>query len=159
MQLASNQEPQSNERQLLDAILAAHTDKEGNLLPILHAIQDALGFIPESLITPLAKALKLTSAEVFGVISFYTHFRLQPCNEIHIDFCRAEACQARGATELEQALTPWLQSHYPDATHEAVYCLGLCAQGPAAMLNQQPLARLTLDKLQAKIEGVATCQS
>ena len=153
MQLASNQELQPKEQQLLDAILAEHIDKEGNLLPILHAIQDALDFIPETLIAPLAEALNLTSAEVFGVISFYTHFRLQPCNQIHIEFCRAEACQARGATELEQALTPWLRSHNPDATHEAVYCLGLCAQGPAAMLNQQALAHLTLDKLQAQIQA------
>ena len=166
MQAASTKEPKLAHDQLLSNILDAHSAKEGKLLPILHAIQDQLGYIPENLITPLATAINQTSAEVYGVISFYKHFRLQPCGDVHIEFCQAEACQARGATQFEQEATEWLHTHFPNASYEPVYCLGLCAQGPAAMINQQVHARLTLDKLKAKVEalqaqleGVARCKA
>ena len=166
MQAASTEDPKLAQEQLLSNILDAHSAKEGKLLPILHAIQDQLGYIPESLITPLATAINQASAEVYGVISFYKHFRLQPCGDVHIEFCQAEACQARGATKLEQEVKDWLEADYPNASYEPVYCLGLCAQGPAAMINQQVHARLTFDKLKAKVEalqvqleGVATCKA
>lgn len=162
MQLLSAQELQHTHQQLLNTILAEQQDKEGNLLPILHAIQDHLGYIPEDLLAPLAEALNQTAAEIYGVISFYTHFRMQPCGDLHIEFCQAEACQARGATHLEQELKPWLAEHHPEATLEPVYCLGLCAQGPAATINQQLMARLTLDKFKTRLgalEGAVTCKN
>ncbi len=158
MQPASTHEPMQYRSQLLKNILEEHSAKEGKLLPILHDIQDQLGYIPENLITPLATAINQTSAEIYGVISFYKHFRLQPCGDIHIEFCQAEACQARGAAQLEQDVKDWLRTHCPDASYEPVYCLGLCAQGPAAMINQQVHARLTLDKLKTKVKGVVTCK-
>lgn len=162
MQMVSTQEPQHTHQQLLNTILAEQQDKEGNLLPILHAIQDRFGYIPEDLLAPLAEALNQTAAEIYGVISFYTHFRMQPCGDIHIEFCQAEACQARGATRLAQELKHCLAEHYPEATLEPVYCLGLCAQGPAATINQKLMARLTLDKLKTTLEalqGAASCKN
>lgn len=162
MQLLSTQAPQHTHQQLLNTILAEQQDKEGKLLPILHAIQDSIGYIPEDLLVPLAEALNQTAAEIYGVISFYTHFRMQPCGDIHIEFCRAEACQARGATRLEQELRDCLTEHHPEATLEPVYCLGLCAQGPAATINQQLMARLTLNKFKTKLEalkGAASCKN
>lgn len=158
MQPATIHEPRHTHSQLLDKILEEQKNKEGNLLPILHAIQDNIGYIPEDLIEPIALAINRSSAEIFGVISFYRHFRTQACSDIHIEFCQAEACQARGSKKIEQALRHLLQTHWPDATLEPVYCLGLCAQGPAAAINQQPLARITIDRIKAKIEGVATCK-
>ncbi|MFV9473911.1 NAD(P)H-dependent oxidoreductase subunit E [Advenella sp. RU8] len=158
MQPATTHESRHTHSRLLEKILEEHISKEGNLLPILHAVQDNIGYIPEDLIAPIAQAINRSSAEVFGVISFYKHFRTQACNAIHIEFCQAEACQARGSKKIEQEVKDLLHAQWPDATLEPVYCLGLCAQGPAAMINQQPLARVTPSKLKAKIEGIATCK-
>lgn len=158
MQSATLQEPRHTHGQLLNQILEEHQYKEGNLLPILHAVQDHIGYIPEDLIAPIAQAINRSSAEIYGVISFYKHFRTQAYADIHIEFCQAEACQARGSKKVEQEIKHFLNAHWPDATLEPVYCLGLCAQGPAAAINQQPLARITLEKIKAKIQGVAACK-
>ena len=83
--------------QAVDAAIAAHVDETGALLPILHAIQDALGFIPEGAVAPVARSLALTRADVHGVISFYHDFRSAPPGRHVLKICQAEACQAMGA--------------------------------------------------------------
>lgn len=143
---------QKNDKSLLKKVLAEHRTKEGNLLPILHGIQDELGFIPPSLISPLAEALNLSSAEIHGVISFYTHYRTEAPSKIVIEICQAEACQSMGALNLKKELLTYLEDNGHEVQVENVYCLGLCAQSPAAMINNKPMAKLTLDKLKTPIE-------
>lgn len=143
---------QKNYKPVLNKVLAEHRGKEGNLLPILHGIQDELGFIPSSLIAPLATALNLSSAEIHGVISFYSHYRSKAVGNIVIEICQAEACQAMGARQLKKQLLAYLTENGHELTVENVYCLGLCAQSPAALINHQPIAKLTLDKLKTSIE-------
>lgn len=129
--------------------LELHAHKEGNLLPILHSIQDQLRYIPASLIPALSAAINRSRAEIHGVISFYTHFRTQPPAPILLELCRAESCQARGANALIDQVKQTLgcDFHQTSATGEVslepVYCLGLCSQGPAAMINGEPVAHLT----------------
>lgn len=133
----------------LATALAEHAHKEGSLLPILHSIQDQLGYIPSEIILPLSQAIQRSRAEIHGVISFYAHFRTQPPAALHLAICRAEACQARGANALIAHAQERLgcDFHQRSQTHdvhlEPAYCLGLCAQGPAAMLNEQPVAHVT----------------
>ena len=130
----------------LRAILAAHHGREGALLPILHNVQEAFGFIPEATYAPIAADLGLTRAEVAGVVGFYHDFRKAPAGRHVIKLCRAEACQAMGAetvqARLEAALGLRLGQSTADVTLEAVYCLGLCACAPAAMVNDRLLGRL-----------------
>ncbi|CAM5282108.1 formate dehydrogenase subunit gamma [Eoetvoesiella caeni] len=127
--------------------------QRGNLLPILHAVQHALGYIPASAVPELAKALQLSRAEIHGVISFYAHFRDQPAGKVVLEICRAESCQAMGGEQLaqhaEQTLGCGFHATTADGrvTLEPVYCLGLCAQSPAIMVNGQPHARMTPSKL------------
>ncbi len=129
--------------------LELHAHKEGNLLPILHSIQDQLRYIPASLIPALSEAINRSRAEIHGVISFYTHFRTQPPAPVLLELCRAESCQARGANELIAQVKQTLgcdfnqKSAKGDVSLEPVYCLGLCSQGPAAMINGEPVAHLT----------------
>lgn len=131
----------------LDAILAAHAGQEGALLPILHDIQRAFGHVPESAYAPVAAALRLTRAEVAGVVGFYHDFRKSPAGRHVIKLCRAEACQAMGGAEvqarLEAALGMKLGETRGGVTLEAVYCLGLCACAPAAMVDDRLAGRLT----------------
>lgn len=147
---------------VLQRALDLHSEKEGNLLPILHTIQDLLGYIPEDLITDLSQAINRSRAEIHGVISFYTHFRTTPPAELVLELCRAEACQARGANELIAHAKQQLDCDFHQNSKngkvslEPTYCLGLCAQGPAAMLNGEPVAHISparLDQL-LKEQGV-----
>lgn len=137
----------------LQKALDLHAHKEGNLLPILHSIQDQLGYIPADLIPELSQAIQRSRAEIHGVISFYTHFRTTPPAALQLAICSAEACQARGANALiehaQQRLGCDMHQAAPNKNIylEPVYCLGLCAQGPAVMLNDKPVAHVTPERL------------
>lgn len=129
-------------------ILEAHQGLEGPLLPILHAIQEAFGYVPETAVPQIAKALTLSKAEVHGVISFYHDFRSAPAGRHVLKLCRAEACQTMGADavadRIKQALGIDWHETTPDGrvTLEPVFCLGLCACGPAAMVDGRLVGRV-----------------
>ena len=142
-------------------IIAAHADMDGPLLPILHGVQAAFGYVPQAAIPIIAGALNLTRAEVHGVVSFYHDFREAPAGAHTLRLCRAEACQAAGgdalAAHAEQALgVPFGQTTADGGvTLEAVYCLGLCASGPAALIGERLVARLDAAKFDRLIDEVA----
>ena len=118
-------------------ILAVHKDREGPLLPILHDVQKAFGHVSEDAMREIADALNLTRAEVYGVVSFYHDFRKEAEARPVLKLCRAEACKARGV----EALVP-IADNQNRVKVEAVYCLGLCAVGPSAMVGDTVYARL-----------------
>jgi len=118
-------------------ILAMHKNKEGPLLPILHDVQKAFGHVSEDAMREIAGALNLTRAEVYGVVSFYHDFRKEAEARPVLKLCRAEACKARGV----EALVP-IADNQSRVKVEAVYCLGLCAVGPSAMVGDTVYARL-----------------
>ncbi len=153
--------PQPPDAPLSDAVvlqvaqqaLQYYEGQPGNLLPILHAVQHALGHIPETVVPVIGKALQLSRAEIHGVISFYPHFRQTPAGRVVLEVCRAESCQAMGGEQLAAHAQSTLGCEFHNTTAngnvtlEPVYCLGLCAQSPAVMLNGQPHARMTPAKL------------
>lgn len=126
---------------------------QGALLPLLHAIQDQVGFIPSDSVGEIAKALNLSRAEVHGVITYYHFFRTEPAGKHVVQVCRAEACQACGSDELLAIAEKTLgcKSHETSAngavTLESVYCLGLCASSPAIQVNDKLHARMSTEKL------------
>lgn len=134
-----------------------HASQPGALLPLLHAVQDALGHVPPAAVPVIAEALNLSRAEVHGVVSYYHHFRSEPAGRVLLQVCLAEACQARGAAQLadEAERIAGCSMHGTNAdgsvTLEPVYCLGLCASGPSVMINGQPQARLTPQRLQSLV--------
>lgn len=128
-------------------IIAEHYDREGPLLPILHDVQKAFGHVSEDAMREIANALNLTRAEVYGVVSFYHDFRKEAETRPVIKLCRAEACKARGV----ETLVP-IADGQSRVKVEAVYCLGLCSVGPAAMIGDQIFARLDRDRLVALME-------
>ena len=139
-----------NDAQELDAILAAHAGREGALLPILHDVQAAFGYISEDTVRRVAQALNLTRAEVHGVVSFYHDFREAPEPRPVLKLCRAESCQARGVEAMVAAL-----ADNPRVAVETVYCLGLCSVGPAAMVGDTVHGRLDAARLGALVESLA----
>ena len=130
-------------------ILAVHKDREGPLLPILHDVQKAFGHVSEDAMREIAGALNLTRAEVYGVVSFYHDFRKEAEVRPVLKLCRAEACKARGV----EALVP-IADNQSRVKVEAVYCLGLCAVGPSAMVGDNVYARLDDAKFKMILEAM-----
>jgi formate dehydrogenase subunit gamma len=141
-------------------IIASLKDKPGALLPILHAIQNALGYIPAESVPDIAKALNLSRAEVHGVISFYHYFRDTPPGKNTIHLCRAESCQAMGGRRLEQHVKNKLGIDFHETTAdgkfslEPVYCLGNCACSPAMQIGKDIYGRVSADSFDAAIKNI-----
>lgn len=150
---------------LARAIVARHADCAGGLLPALHEIQDAIGHIPPALVDQIASGFNLSRAEVQGVISFYPDFRTAPRKGHKLAICRAESCQAMGADRLVQhamdRLGCGLHETAADGTVtlEPVYCLGLCAQSPAVMVDDALHARMTPQALDTLLSEVRSTQA
>lgn len=131
----------SEDPQSLAQVIASEQHLDGALLPILHALQNRFGYIPEASIPLVADALRVTRADVVGVISFYSYFRRSPAGRHVMRLCRAEACQARGSRVLEDHLREALGVDLHETTAdgritlESVYCLGNCAVGPNLMVD------------------------
>jgi formate dehydrogenase subunit gamma len=160
MRMSSLHQPSSNEpwdEARGAEIIAEHAEIEGATLVILHALQEAFGYIPEPAIPMVAAALNLSRAEVYGVFTFYHDFRKEPAGRHVLKLCRAEACQAAGgdalAARAEAKLGIALGNTTADerVTLEPIYCLGLCATAPSAMLDRRVIGRLDQTRLDALI--------
>jgi len=133
--------------------------KPGALLPILHEIQDVLGYIPEDSVPHIAHKLQLSRAEVHGVISFYHHFRQTPPGKFTLQICQAESCQAMGSENLTDHARNALGIDFHQTTKdgqfslEPVYCLGNCACSPAIMVNDDIYGRVSNERLDQIIKS------
>jgi len=138
-------------------IISEHSKVEGATLVILHALQEAFGYVPEDALPMIASELNLSRAEVYGVFTFYHDFRSKPAGRHVLKLCRAEACQAAGgdalAAHAEAKLGVSLGNTTPDerVTLEPIYCLGLCATAPSAMLDGRLIGRLDEARIDALI--------
>ncbi len=158
--LQSDSEPVTNLEQTLDAIVAEHAGQIGALMPILHAVQEKWGFVPETAIPILASRLNLSRAEVHGVVHFYHDFRSEPAGKHVIQVCRAEACQAMGSVALEEHIKNTLGIDYGQTTTDgqftlqAVYCLGNCACTPTLSINDHIYARVTPKRFELLLQSL-----
>lgn len=134
----------------LRKIVEAFAAVEGGLLPALHAVQAAFGHVPEAAVLALTAAFNLSRAEVEGVISFYHDFRRAAPARPIVRLCRAEACQARGVEKLIA-----IAGEHPGIEIEPVYCLGLCASGPAALVGDRAFGRLDAARFAQLLEAVS----
>jgi len=147
-------------QEVMQDILARHKDMEGPLLPILHAIQAEFGFIPDDVVQTIADDQNITRAEVHGVITFYHDFRSTPAGQHVVKICRAEACQAVGGNAVSERAFEKLGVGWHGTTPngkvtlEPVYCLGLCACGPAAMVDGKVVGRVDAAKLDKLLSAV-----
>ena len=137
----------------IQGLIAQNKDLPGALLPLLHAIQDDLGYVPEESYLPISKALALSVAEVHGVVTFYHHFRSHPVGKHILQICRAESCQAMGSEKLEASIKAKLGIDYHQTTLdgaitlEPIYCLGNCACSPSVMMDDEVYGRMDSQKM------------
>ena len=149
----------SAQHEAVEGAIALHQHRPGALLPLLHAIQDTVGFVPPQSVPRIAQALNLSRAEVHGVVSFYHDFRQHSPGRHVLRLCRAEACQSMGAEHLadlaqrELGIEFGATSSDGEITLEAVYCLGNCACAPAAMLDGEVHGRLNEAGVRALLRG------
>lgn len=139
----------------VEAALARAAPEPASLLPVLHAVQEALGHVPVEAAGAIGRHLGLSAAEVHGVVTFYHWFRTRPGGRHTVRLCRAEACQARGAEALqahaERRLGCSLHGTSADGavSLEPADCLGHCACGPSLLVDDRPHARVTPERLDA----------
>ena len=143
----------------IDEMIGQHAALPGGLLPMLHAIQDRLGFIPPDALPRIAKALNLSRAEVHGVITFYHDFHTSPRARHVVKVCRAEACQSMGGDALAAHIKTRLGAdfHQPSSDGtvalEPVYCLGNCACSPALTIDGRLYGRVTPERFDQIVQA------
>ncbi len=136
----------------VNSIIDSLKHKPGALLPVLHDVQECLGYIPDEAVTVIADGLNLSRAEVHGVISFYHHFRTTKSGKHIIQVCCAEACQSMGSRVLEEHVKSSLDVKFHHTTKDSsftllpVYCLGNCACSPSVMIDEDIYGRVTPER-------------
>ena len=150
----------ADQKRAVQAALDANRGAAGALLPILHAVQDALGYVPKAAVPVIAHDLNQSRAEVHGMLSFYHYFRTEPAGRHVIHLCRAEACQSMGARELEQHAKKRLGIDFHETTAdgaftlEPVYCLGNCACSPSLLIDKTLHGRVDAERFDALLVEV-----
>ena len=140
-------------------VIAAHATGDGATLPILHALQEVFGCVPEAAVPIIADVLNLSQAEIHGVVTFYHDFRRAPPGRHVLKLCRAEACQSVGGDALAARARAKLGVDWGETTRDgrvtldAVFCLGLCATAPSAMIDNRLVGRLTEARLDTLLEA------
>jgi formate dehydrogenase subunit gamma len=148
-------------RERAEEIIEAHRDVDGAALPILHALQHEFGYVDREAVPMVAQALNLSRAEMHGIVTFYHDFREAPAGRHVLKLCRAEACQSMGADALADSARERLRVDWHETTAdgrvtlEPVFCLGLCACAPAAMLDNRVVGALNEARLSALIDSVS----
>ena len=148
--------------QLVEEAVRQHGGLAGPLLPILHHVQDALGYVSADAVRAVAEALNLARAEVHGVVSYYPHFLDAPAGQHRVQICCSEACQAVGGRSLQQHAQDRLGVTFNDTTSdrtvtlEPIYCLGNCANGPAVRIDHSVYGAVTADRLDELLAELGT---
>jgi len=146
--------------QAIEKHIAAFQSLPGALLPLLHAIQDDIGYVPELAYPLISKALSLSVAEVHGVVTFYHHFRTHQPGRHILQVCLAESCQAMGSDALEARIKKKLGVEFHETTAdgaitlEPIYCLGNCACSPSVMINEEVYGRVDNKKIDQLISDL-----
>lgn len=139
----------------LQSVLSRHERSRSSLIPILHEVQDLFGHVPPAAIAPIARRLSLSPAEVHGVVSFYSHFRLSPQGRHHITVCTGTACHVEGTPVLLRELHRLLGIEPGQRTADGLFsvsrigCLGCCAMAPAMMIDGRTYPSVSPARLSA----------
>ncbi len=132
--------------------------EQGALIPLLQSAQETYGYIPESAIDHISEVVGIPSADIYGVITFYSQFRLKPMGKNIIKICDGTACHVNSSTGIIKALENELQISNDETTEDGLFtlqkvaCLGCCSLSPVIMINDETYGRLTPKKVQQLIK-------
>ena len=145
---------------LLKNVLDKYKDVPGSLITVLQKAQEIYGYLPTDVIYHIAAVMGTTPAEVMGVATFYTQFRLKPVGKYLIMLCQGTACHVNGAERLESAICKRLGITDGDTTADGMFslknvaCLGCCSLSPVMMINGETYGSLTPQKAVEIIDGL-----
>tara|TARA_Y100001933_G_scaffold205170_1_gene207672 strand:+ start:126 stop:605 length:480 start_codon:yes stop_codon:yes gene_type:complete len=132
----------------LDAVIAEQKGKRGALMPVLHEGQHIFGYLPLEVQKHISKGLEVPMAEIYGVVTFYSQFSLEPKGEYHIGVCLGTACYVKGAQSLIDIISRDLDvavgktSESGKFSLEATRCIGACGLAPVLTVNEDVYGRL-----------------
>lgn len=153
---------QVDDEEFVAALVERRKDEPGALLPILHGVQDKLGYVPQQVLPLIAAGLNLSRAEVHGVVSFYHYFLSSAPGKNKIQICRAESCQAMGSRSLEAHAKQTLGIDYHQTSADGeftllpVYCLGNCACSPSVRIGNDVYGNIDVEKFDQLVSGLST---
>lgn len=149
------------EEQLM-SVIAEYKDQDGALIPVLHKAQEIYGYLPIEVQTMIADGLGVSLAEVYGVVTFYTQFSLNPKGEYKIGVCLGTACYVKGSGDILEKIKEIIgvdvDGCTPDGKFslEATRCIGACGLAPVFTVNEDVYGRITADDVAgilAKYQG------
>ncbi|MCX7773741.1 MAG: NADH-quinone oxidoreductase subunit NuoE [Clostridia bacterium] len=147
-----------NKAEELDKIIAKYKDTRGALIPVLHEAQEVYGYLPMSVQKRIAEGLGVSLADVYGVVTFYTQFSLNPKGKYKINVCLGTACYVKGAGQIFDKISEILKIKSGECTQDKVFsldacrCVGACGLAPVIMINEDVYGRLTADEIPAIIQ-------
>lgn len=139
--------------QELDRIIAKYKNTRGALIPVLHEAQDVYGYLPMSVQKRIAEGLNVSLAEVYGVVTFYTQFSLNPKGKYKINVCLGTACYVKGSGKILEKIVEILKIKSGECTPDGLFsldacrCVGACGLAPVIMINEEVYGRLTPDDI------------
>jgi NADP-reducing hydrogenase subunit HndA len=144
---------------LVKEIVARHMHSKGALIPVLHEVQESYGYLPDEIQEKIAKEMNISKSEVFGVISFYSHFATKPAGKYKISVCMGTACYVKGAGTVLDKLKEKLKVKVGQTTEDGEFtleecrCLGCCGLAPVLTVNGKVYGRLTIDDVDIILES------
>ena len=143
---------------VIDAVVHKHNTHPGAIIAILQEVQDAYGYIPVSAIIRISQDTAVPASDIYGIVTFYSQFRLQPQGENTIKICDGTACHLNGADKITDVVCRCTGAREGETsadgkfTVEKVACLGCCSLSPTIMVNDEAFGRLTPESVVQVIE-------
>ena len=134
-------------------ICASHHNNSGELIMILHEAQSLLGYLPQEIQEVVAEQLEIPIAQVYGVVTFYSYFTMEPKGRFPISVCMGTACYVRGAEKILEELERQLEIKVGETTSDGLFslnclrCVGACGLAPVVTIGDKVYGRLTTDKI------------
>lgn len=144
--------------QKLQEIIEKYKNTKGALIPVLHEAQEVYGYLPVSVQKKISEGLNIPLAEIYGVVTFYTQFSLNPKGKYKVNVCLGTACYVKGASQILDKLKEKLGMSVGECSEDGKFsldacrCIGACGLAPVIMINDDVYGRLTPDDIEGIIE-------
>lgn len=139
--------------EIMEKIFSRYHGKREEIIPILQAVQEVLGYLPEQSMADIARFTNVPASSVYAIATFYAQFRFTPRGRKHVMVCRGTACHVNGAPRVLEDIETQLgikegeTSEDLEYSLETVACIGACSLAPCLMLNKEVEAKITKKKV------------
>ncbi|RLE15471.1 NADH-quinone oxidoreductase subunit NuoE [Candidatus Aerophobetes bacterium] len=142
------------DKEKIDKLVEKHETDPGPLISILQEVQETFGYLPKDILIYLSRKLRISESKIWGIVTFYTQFYLEPRGKNTVRVCLGTACHVKGARKILDRLKKILGIQPGETTKdlnfslETVRCLGTCFLAPVVMVNQDYFGKLTPDRIE-----------